>query len=363
MCLTGAAKFLIVQAKTNSTTIFDSTIPEHNVFPTEQEIIEISETLTQTFSARQSLLRDHSNRNDPSYKQIWKTSSHLVPQRIIGQGSFGSVWLAEGHGKELFAVKVTRLEEPIIKDTVLETSSTWRHANVVRYFDSWREPEQISAHENEPTSTTLFIKMELCDGDLAQFLDKEKHQLNPPLKMDIIRQVSSGLDYLHSEVKVIHGDLKPANILFKMLQKDVTIFKIGDFGLSRNLEGNDSLVSTPLYRAPEVEEVLHNYTSASDIYSAGLIFCEVLHNFERDEKRAVFHLIKYKGGQDVELLSCFLEKLNLVGDNLSSVWDSGVGQVLAKMLNPVGNQRPTAGEIVGYLKSINKLEDNSLGFT
>ena len=45
-------------------------------------------------------------------------------------------------------------------------------------------------------------------------------------------QILMGLDYLHSK-NIVHRDLKPANIFVDSLSKDLSILKIGDFGISK----------------------------------------------------------------------------------------------------------------------------------
>lgn len=84
--------------------------------------------------------------------------------------------------------------------------------------------------------------------------------------------LAAGLKYLHAR-GIIHRDLKPANILIT----GNLLLKIADFGFARKSNTIDlytSLVGTPLYMAPEVYK--SNYSSKCDIWSAGVIFYEML---------------------------------------------------------------------------------------
>jgi serine/threonine protein kinase len=86
---------------------------------------------------------------------------------------------------------------------------------------------------------------------------------------------SQGLDYLHKS-GIVHGDLKPANILLRSARNDRRGFvcKVGDFGLSRALGAEQTHLETAnfgtaSYAAPEL--LSGKLSSASDIYSFGMI--------------------------------------------------------------------------------------------
>jgi len=63
-----------------------------------------------------------------------------------------------------------------------------------------------------------------------------------------LKDVAAGLDYLHG-LGVMHGDLKPANVLLKSTASDPRGFscKVSDFGLSRVLDAGSTHVSTRSY--------------------------------------------------------------------------------------------------------------------
>nr|GEW03530.1 leucine-rich repeat protein [Tanacetum cinerariifolium] len=89
-------------------------------------------------------------------------------------------------------------------------------------------------------------------------------KLNLLQRINILRDVATALDYLHNhcQTAVVHGDLKPSNIL---LDSDM-VAHIGDFGLARLLVG---------YAPPEYG-LSSDMTSSGDIYSFGILLLEVM---------------------------------------------------------------------------------------
>ena len=81
------------------------------------------------------------------------------------------------------------------------------------------------------------------------------------------------VEYLH-ERKIIHRDIKIHNIF---LSKD-NIVKLGDFGISKKLEGTAQLantsVGTPYYISPEICSS-KSYTFSSDIWMLGCTLFEL----------------------------------------------------------------------------------------
>jgi serine/threonine protein kinase len=61
-------------------------------------------------------------------------------------------------------------------------------------------------------------------------------------------EMLEGLDFLHSK-KVVHFDIKPANILLEQLDR----VKIGDLGLARNISDiRDMFGGKPCYASPQL---------------------------------------------------------------------------------------------------------------
>lgn len=106
-----------------------------------------------------------------------------------------------------------------------------------------------------------------------------KYQGKLPEELEVLLQIAKGLEYIHLK-RLIHRDIKPGNILIKN-----GIIKISDFGLSKQLNLNDSCSmsgfrGTALYAAPEVLRLYYQTKATSsfrgssrcDIFSAGCVF-------------------------------------------------------------------------------------------
>ena len=124
--------------------------------------------------------------------------------------------------------------------------------------------------------------MELCDEDLRKILDRYKPNGLPLNIINIIfYQLNEALKAMRAK-NFTHQDLKPENILIKYSDKNKISFdiKLTDFGLSTN-EINSTIntfskAGTPLYWAPEVENL--QYNNQCDLWSLGVILYELYTN-------------------------------------------------------------------------------------
>lgn len=107
------------------------------------------------------------------------------------------------------------------------------------------------------------------NGNLLDFINLHKG-LQESQARRIFYQIITVLEYLHVEKHVVHRDLKAENVL---LDKNLNI-RLVDFGLSKTFKKNFPFLMTtcgsPAYVSPEIIKELP-YTSASDIWSAGVL--------------------------------------------------------------------------------------------
>jgi serine/threonine protein kinase len=227
----------------------------------------------------------------------------LTPTRLgryeiveeIGKGAMGVVYLARDPliGR-LVALKTFRLGYSV-KDQEMEqfrvrfmreaqSAGILTHPNIVTIHDVVEASEEGLA----------FIAMEYVRGtNLKQIL-----QSGQPLSLDfvveIVSQVGEALDYAHSN-RVIHRDVKPANIL---ITEDRRV-KITDFGIARidtsNLTQEGQLLGTPNYMAPEqIQGKEVDYRA--DLFSLGVVLYEMLTRrkpFQGENLTVVSHRIVY----------------------------------------------------------------------
>jgi len=202
-------------------------------------------------------------------------TGHILAQRYeilqtLGEGGMGAVYKAKDLELDrLVALKVIRPElakNPAIIDRFkqeLLLSQRVTHRNVIRIYDLG-EGDGVK-----------FITMEFIEGEDLRSLIFERHKLPPEEAVAIMEQICLALDAAH-RVDVIHRDLKPQNIM----QDKAGRILVMDFGLARTLEGDGmtqtgALVGTMEYMSPE-QALAKELDQRSDIFSAGLIFYELL---------------------------------------------------------------------------------------
>lgn len=199
-------------------------------------------------------------------------SGRFKLSHIIGQGGFSEVWKATDMENDTdVAVKVLHKQDAEgirLCHAEFKKTYTLTHPNIVApiYFD---------IRENMPFLVMPFIDNGSCSEKIGKLNNAELVQL--------IHQISSALNYLHSlPIPIIHGDIKPDNILIDHNGN----FYLTDFGISKQFK--DKLTATlkkdeieikegvtPMaYRPPETFRY-RNWTSTglgikSDVWSFGV---------------------------------------------------------------------------------------------
>jgi serine/threonine protein kinase/tetratricopeptide (TPR) repeat protein len=195
----------------------------------------------------------------------------------IGRGGMGAVYLAS-RADRAFDKKVAI---KLIKRG-LDTDE------IVRRF---RHERQILAGLEHPNITRLldggstddglpFLVMDFVDGNpVNRFADE--HKLSVRERLELFLRICSAVSHAHQSL-VIHRDLKPSNIL---VATD-GVPKLLDFGIAKltAADGADHTLDktanafqalTPEYASPE-QVMGQPVTTASDIYSLGVILYELL---------------------------------------------------------------------------------------
>ena len=214
--------------------------------------------------------------------------------KSVGKGSFGEVFLASRKGTDqMYAVK------KVSKSLALQEKVKKYFNNEIYILKQVNHPNIIKLYEIKQTLNNFYLVFDLCNGGglsncLEKYMKQNKRPFTQEIAQSIIRQLVSGLQYLHNN-KILHRDLKLDNVLlhfnseedknnFNLLKAQV---KIIDFGFARYLE-NDSLaqsvLGSPINMDPQIlakmRKIDNNqsfgYDQKADIWSLGTICYEML---------------------------------------------------------------------------------------
>ncbi|KAF9890942.1 ATP binding [Aspergillus nanangensis] len=216
-------------------------------------------------------------------------SKNWMKGSLIGEGSFGSVFLAlHTITGELMAVKQVEIpsatkgtEFDKRKESMvtalkheIELLQGLHHPNIVQYLGTAADDQYLN----------IFLEY-VPGGSIATML-KQYNTFQEPLIKNFVRQILTGLSYLHDR-DIIHRDIKGANILVD----NKGGVKISDFGISKRVEASTllgarasgsgaghlhrpSLQGSVYWMAPEVvRQTAH--TKKADIWSLGCLVVEM----------------------------------------------------------------------------------------
>ena len=205
------------------------------------------------------------------------SARQVVPMRLgsfllvaeMGKGGMGRVYRAydETLGRYV-AIKVMQkklaADQKFADNFIREAraAAALNHPNVVQIYSCGQENGQ------------LYIVMELVDGGRLDEMMKGDQPLDEIFVLDVGIQVARGLQAAN-EIGLIHGDIKPANILFdKQRRAKVVDFGLARFAAKQHLQPGE-IWGTPYYIAPEKARG-QNEDLRADIYSLGATLYHVL---------------------------------------------------------------------------------------
>jgi len=138
-----------------------------------------------------------------------------------------------------------------------ETVARLNHPHIARLLGFIRENDK------------LYLVMEFVAGESLRSILQEKGRLDFPLALAIFHQIIAAVRFAH-ELGVVHGNLKPSNIMVSSFAQ----IKVLDFAIAPILGNlNIHLVSSAPYMAPE-QIRKGSIDARSDIYSLGVLLYE-----------------------------------------------------------------------------------------
>ncbi len=206
--------------------------------------------------------------------------------RIIGQGGYGCIYLAEDirlTGR-MCAVKQVTHDSAMPPDMLRESREQFlREATVLARLDHPNLPK-VSDYFSQDDSD--YLVMDYVPGDdlrtMVSKASQKGHFLPESEVLDWARQIGNALEYLHSqEPPIVHRDIKPSNIKVT----PTGLVKLVDFGLVKLLapgevtitilQGQGTAIYTPLEQYGG--DSLHTDNRA-DLYAFGATLYHLLTN-------------------------------------------------------------------------------------
>lgn len=266
----------------------------------------------------------------------------------LGRGAQGVVWsINRAKDEKRFALKIKKVKE----------GERGEDDNELQYLEQLRHFACLQIEEAFCDDGYLFIVTEYCDaGSLHHLLGTASLKVGKSIGV-IAFQILTGLHYLHSTMNLIHGDMKPENVL--VCQN--AIVKIGDFGLSSRFASMESILSVlPLgpccasrkrrcgtleYMAPEVARGSPP-DPASDMWAFGAILGECLKGKRLFPAKNLVEHINLVEGQPEIIKASYRQCNTLAMQDPKSPSLQQLVEIIDRLLDKDPSKRPTSTQLL-----------------
>uniref|UniRef100_A0A8C2QPX0 Ephrin type-A receptor 2 n=1 Tax=Capra hircus TaxID=9925 RepID=A0A8C2QPX0_CAPHI len=269
--------------------------------------------------------------------------SCVTRQKVIGAGEFGEVYKGtlKASGKKEVPVAIKTLKAGYTEkqrvDFLSEASimGQFSHHNIIRL-------EGVVSKYKPLMIITEYME----NGALDKFLREKDGEFSVLQLVGMLRGVAAGMKYL-ANMSYVHRDLAARNILVN----SNLVCKVSDFGLSRVLEDDPEATYTtsggkiPIrWTAPEAISY-RKFTSASDVWSYGIVMWEVMTYGERPYWELSNH----------EVMKAISD-----GFRLPAPMDcpSAIYQLMAQCWQQERSRRPKFADIVSILDKLIRAPDS-----
>ena len=263
---------------------------------------------------------------------------YKMKQKILGEGASGIVCIGERNGVQYAIKKINKEKIKALKPFILEAeiSLQLKHENIITYYEIYEDSKYIT------------YVMDLGEGgDLFDFIvGCPLGHLPADIVIDLLIQIFSVVDYLHSVKGIVHRDLKPENFMIKIDSNNRPKIKLIDFGFATYIPKNGEKIreylGTREYAAPEILEE-SGYTEKVDEWAIGVIMYNMLTGYE-----------PFKGNTPSEIKDSVL----YAKIKFEKIEDIDLRDLCEKLLNRFVSKRITSKEALIEVKKIKVERDN-----
>jgi serine/threonine protein kinase len=201
-------------------------------------------------------------KGESQYRKTYEIRSHLPGGKgtivVANHEIFGRLCVqkvADLHGSE----GELAFQEPRLLDRI-------NHPHITPIGEVQFDPDRPQA--------ITFI-MPLYEGGSVDYALVEPHRFSLHEALDIARNISDALDYLHTTMGYVHRDMKPGNVLMAPGRREGFL---SDFGSAAKIEGDGKVPATPgtLFYLPPEARPLGRLGPEVDVYGLGLILFEMV---------------------------------------------------------------------------------------
>ncbi|KAK7057821.1 kinase-like domain-containing protein [Favolaschia claudopus] len=291
-------------------------------------------------------------------------SADLPPQmtvetktfEAVGSGCSGKVYRYNKKPGRLAAVKIMlRATNPMafeLSNSVFDSEASvfdqirdHPHPNLLFGF-------RLTGRENWLETGVAFMSMSYypTNADDLDAIEDSNAQLQIVRYATVIREIASGLDHLHSVLKLIHKDIKPANTLIGFDGHCV----ISDYGSCEAIPNKGTrlrrriqdLIFTPGFAAPEMIYKTAGgfvaYDQRADIWSLGMTMCAIITSWESGD-----------GERDVPHADMGLDGGSLMRTELeNNGCPKKIQDLILQMCQIEPDDRKTCSEILSHTKTL-----------
>lgn len=208
---------------------------------------------------------DQSSRREEARPPAWlRSHPRYEIQQLLGVGGMGRVWLARHTVMgRLVALKTMR------SGLLTNPHAVERFLREVQAAAKLSHPNIAAAYDAEQIDDVYLLAMEYVPGRTLASVARSV-PLSTRDACCAIRDAAAGLAHAHA-AGLVHRDIKPGNLI----QTPSGVVKILDFGLvvisdsDSSITGDNFVMGTPDYIAPEQAEDPRKADARSDLYSLG----------------------------------------------------------------------------------------------
>ncbi|RCV19280.1 hypothetical protein SETIT_3G371700v2 [Setaria italica] len=268
---------------------------------------------------------------------------------LLGKGAFGEVYKGVLDDSSPVAVKryIHNVKENFAKEVIVHCEIN--HRNVVRLIG-------CCIGEKELMMVTEYISR----GNLSDILHCSETSISLETRLGIAIGCAEALSYMHSQMygQVIHGDIKPANIL---LDENLNA-KISDFGISKLLSTDNTLYTTHVIGSIGYMDPLFarsgRLTSKSDVYSFGVVLLELITRRKAVDEGKISLTENFTQALAKRKKIRDFYDVKVSHDNNLRILD-GIAKVAAKCLAMDIEKRPEMKDVAEHLRKLRKAQYES----